>query len=58
MYNPCPGVVEGAPASNNYQGGFGTGLMAKVGLKYDTRNSDDLNQIVRPMMNSWYLLYM
>lgn len=29
-YNPCPGVMEGVPASNNYQGGFRTGLMAKV----------------------------
>ncbi len=31
LYNPCPGVVEGIPASNNYQGGFGVPLMAKVG---------------------------
>jgi 3-hydroxyisobutyrate dehydrogenase len=29
MYNPCPGVIEGIPSSNNYQGGFGTALMAK-----------------------------
>lgn len=29
-YNPCPGVMEGVPSSNNYQGGFGTALMAKV----------------------------
>lgn len=29
-YNPVPGVMEGVPASNNYQGGFGTTLMAKV----------------------------
>ena len=29
-YNPCPGVMEGVPSSNDYQGGFGTGLMAKV----------------------------
>ena len=31
IYNPCPGVMEGVPASNDYQGGFGTALMAKVG---------------------------
>ena len=30
IYNPCPGVLENAPSSNNYQGGFGTALMAKV----------------------------
>lgn len=33
LYNPCPGVVEGIPASNNYQGGFGVPLMAKVYIK-------------------------
>lgn len=30
-YNPVPGVMEGVPSANNYQGGFGTKLMAKVG---------------------------
>uniref|UniRef100_H3A4B7 3-hydroxyisobutyrate dehydrogenase, mitochondrial n=2 Tax=Latimeria chalumnae TaxID=7897 RepID=H3A4B7_LATCH len=28
-YNPVPGVMEGVPSSNNYQGGFGSTLMAK-----------------------------
>ncbi|ESO10157.1 hypothetical protein HELRODRAFT_156397 [Helobdella robusta] len=28
-YNPCPGVVENIPASRNYEGGFGSKLMAK-----------------------------
>lgn len=32
VYNPCPGVLEGVPSSNNYQGGFGTALMTKVGV--------------------------
>lgn len=27
--NPRPGVMEGNPASNNYQGGFQVGLMRK-----------------------------
>lgn len=27
--NPVPGVVETSPASRNYEGGFGTGLMLK-----------------------------
>ena len=28
-YNPCPGVMEGVPASNDYNGGFMTKLMNK-----------------------------
>ncbi|RUP46189.1 3-hydroxyisobutyrate dehydrogenase [Jimgerdemannia flammicorona] len=28
-YNPCPGVIPTAPASREYQGGFGNQLMAK-----------------------------
>ena len=28
-YNPCPGVLEGVPASRGYEGGFGTQLMIK-----------------------------
>ncbi|KAK9829010.1 hypothetical protein WJX72_003382 [[Myrmecia] bisecta] len=28
-YNPCPGVMEGVPASRDYKGGFGTKLMVK-----------------------------
>ncbi len=36
-YNPCPGVIETVPSSNNYQGGFKTGLMAKVCTQYYTQ---------------------
>ncbi|ETN79762.1 3-hydroxyisobutyrate dehydrogenase [Necator americanus] len=28
-YNPVPGVIQGIPPSNGYQGGFGSALMAK-----------------------------
>jgi len=28
-YNPMPGVMDTAPASKGYAGGFGTGLMLK-----------------------------
>ncbi|KAG9345157.1 hypothetical protein JZ751_009700 [Albula glossodonta] len=36
-YNPVPGVMEGVPSGNNYQGGFGTTLMAKdLGLAQNT----------------------
>lgn len=35
-YNPTPGVIEGVPASNNYDGGFGVSLMRKdIGLAAD-----------------------
>ncbi|WOH37864.1 3-hydroxyisobutyrate dehydrogenase [Thalassotalea fonticola] len=37
VYNPCPGVMENVPSSNNYNGGFMTDLMAKdLGLAMDT----------------------
>lgn len=29
VYNPCPGVMENAPASRGYSGGFGVDLMLK-----------------------------
>lgn len=36
-YNPVPGVMEAAPASNNYAGGFGTDLMLKdLGLAQES----------------------
>uniref|UniRef100_A0A9J8D1R0 3-hydroxyisobutyrate dehydrogenase n=2 Tax=Cyprinus carpio TaxID=7962 RepID=A0A9J8D1R0_CYPCA len=40
-YNPVPGVMEGVPSANNYQGGFGTTLMAKdLGLaQYTATNT-------------------
>ncbi|MGF1764289.1 3-hydroxyisobutyrate dehydrogenase [Aliivibrio kagoshimensis] len=37
LYNPCPGVMETAPASNDYQPGFMSKLMLKdLGLSQDT----------------------
>ncbi|KAL4646897.1 3-hydroxyisobutyrate dehydrogenase, mitochondrial-like isoform X1 [Arapaima gigas] len=39
-YNPVPGVMEGVPSANNYQGGFGTTLMAKdLGLAQNTASN-------------------
>lgn len=29
VYNPCPGVMDGVPASRDYSGGFGVDLMLK-----------------------------
>jgi 3-hydroxyisobutyrate dehydrogenase len=41
-YHPCPGVVEGAPASNGYKPGFSSALMLKdLGLSQSAaRNSE------------------
>jgi 3-hydroxyisobutyrate dehydrogenase len=40
VYNPFPGVVETAPASKDYAGGFGTDLMLKdLGLATDAAKS-------------------
>ncbi|XP_075883542.1 3-hydroxyisobutyrate dehydrogenase b [Nelusetta ayraudi] len=37
VYNPVPGVMEGVPSANNYQGGFGSLLMVKdLGLAQNT----------------------
>lgn len=39
-YNPCPGVMEGVPASRGYTGGFGAALMLKdLGLAGDAAHS-------------------
>jgi 3-hydroxyisobutyrate dehydrogenase len=41
LYNPCPGVMENAPSSKGYAGGFGVDLMLKdLGLA--TENASDL----------------
>lgn len=29
VYNPVPGLIETAPSTNDYKGGFATGLMTK-----------------------------
>ncbi|KAL6084545.1 hypothetical protein STEG23_018024, partial [Scotinomys teguina] len=41
-YNPVPGVMDGVPSSNNYQGGFGTTLMAKQSKSDQIRKSPGL----------------
>jgi 3-hydroxyisobutyrate dehydrogenase len=39
-YNPYPGVLENAPASRGYSGGFGTDLMLKdLGLAVEAAKS-------------------
>ena len=41
-YNPCPGVMEGVPSSNDYQGGFMVQLMQKdLGLAAQAANGSE-----------------
>lgn len=52
LYNPCPGVMENVPSSNDYQGGFMVDLMAKdLGLAMDTsvqsRSSTPMGALAR-----------
>lgn len=47
VYNPYPGVMDGAPASNDYQPGFGVDLMLKdLGLALD---SSVTNRVSTPL---------
>src|SRR5699024_1384006 len=47
VYNPYPGVMENAPASNDYQPGFGVDLMLKdLGL---AMNSTIANRVSTPL---------
>lgn len=55
LYNPCPGVVEKVPSSNNYEGGFGTQLMAKdLGL---AQNASTTTKSATPMGSMAHQLY-
>jgi len=55
LYNPCPGVVDGVPSSNDYQGGFGTQLMAKdLGL---AQNASTATKSATPMGSLAHQIY-
>ncbi|MGP8305513.1 3-hydroxyisobutyrate dehydrogenase [Vibrio sp. YIC-376] len=56
LYNPCPGVMENAPASNGYQGGFMSQLMAKdLGLAMEaavaSQTSTPMGSLARNLFN-------
>jgi len=62
-YNPCPGVLDNVPSSNDYKGGFGTALMTKdLGLAQDAATRAQAatplgslsHQIYRVMCNAGY----
>ena len=52
VYNPCPGVLEGVPASRDYEGGFGTALMTKV-RGYLVVHDYKLPIVIKSMARSW-----
>ena len=42
-YNPCPGLMDSVPSSNNYEGGFSVQLMLKdLGLAKDSMEKTDV----------------
>lgn len=58
VYNPCPGVMENAPASNDYQGGFMVDLMTKdLGLAQQTAlkagAATPMGALTRNIYHSW-----
>lgn len=55
VYNPCPGVMEGTPASRDYQGGFLVDLMLKdLGLAF---HAAEQTQSATPMGKQAEKLY-
>ena len=58
VYNPCPGVMENVPSSNDYQGGFLVDLMAKdLGLAQQTAlesgAATPMGSLTRNLYHSW-----
>lgn len=57
-YNPYPGVMEGVPASRNYQGGFSVALMLKdLGLAMDTAASSASSTPLGALAKNLYQLH-
>jgi 3-hydroxyisobutyrate dehydrogenase len=55
VYNPFPGVMENAPASKNYQGGFAVDLMKKdLGLSQEAAQAVGLNTELGKMVLGFY----
>ena len=58
VYNPCPGVMETAPASNGYQGGFMTDLMLKdLGLAMDTASKSSSSTPLGAIARNLYAMH-
>lgn len=57
VYNPWPNVMEGVPASNDYQGGFQVDLMAKdLGLAMETALASKASIPMGSMARNFYAL--
>lgn len=55
VYNPYPGVMENAPASNNYQPGFMVNLMCKdLGLAMEAAEASDSSTPLGALAQSLY----
>ncbi len=58
VYNPCPGVNENVPSSNNYNPGFMTDLMAKdLGLAMDTAVGSQSSTPLGALTRNLYALH-
>ena len=57
-YNPFPGVMEGVPASRDYQGGFMVNLMLKdLGLAQEAALASGASTPMGSLANSLYTLF-
>ena len=55
VYNPYPGVMEGAPASNDYRPGFMTDLMVKdLGLAMEIAGQSDFDNPIGQLARQLY----
>ena len=58
VYNPCPGVMENVPSSDDYQGGFMVDLMAKdLGLAMDTAIKSHSSTPMGALARSLYAMH-
>ncbi|WP_026374727.1 3-hydroxyisobutyrate dehydrogenase [Aestuariibacter salexigens] len=58
LYNPCPGVMDNVPSSNDYQGGFMVDLMRKdLGLALDSALNSQSNTPMAAVANSLYSIH-
>ncbi|MCV2885237.1 3-hydroxyisobutyrate dehydrogenase [Aestuariibacter sp. AA17] len=58
LYNPCPGVMDNVPSSNQYQGGFMVDLMKKdLGLAMETATHSSSSTPMGALAQSLYTLH-
>lgn len=58
LYNPCPGVIDSVPSSNDYRGGFMVDLMLKdLGLAMDTAHASKSAAPMGSLAQSLYRIH-